>query len=125
MSLNTQLTTTKKSKPSRSLFISEETLSSILGAEIINEDQFEIKDLWEDFGSEIRYFLIYFQIGIFKNDNRFKNLNLIENGILHSRKCNGMLLEMMKYKNDIISIEYIPLSEKEMIKKIVMNLMAS
>lgn len=50
LSCNTQLSTKKKSNPSRSLFINQEALSYILGSDIKNEEEFEIKDLWEDFG---------------------------------------------------------------------------
>lgn len=52
LSCNTQIPMKKKSNPSRSLFVNQEALSYILGSEIKNEEEFEIKDLWEDFGTK-------------------------------------------------------------------------
>lgn len=97
----------------QSIFSNQESLLKILNSnEKEKGELFEIKDLWEDFG-------------VTKNDNRFKNLQLSENGVFHSRKCSKIFLEMLNFKNDLISIEYIPISEEEISKKIIMSLLVN
>ena len=46
-----------------------------------------------------------------------------EIGVLHSRRCGRVYLDFLKSKSDLIPIEYIPISEKELIRNIIMCLM--
>ena len=42
---------------------------------------------------------------------------------MHNRRCGKFYLDFLNSKSDLISIEYVPISEKELISKIIMCLM--